>query len=90
MKLRSSPTWRPENSRYVSSCASYGLDFEDDLVLNQDVEAMPGVDEESVVADELRLLPLDMETASSQLEAQARFVSRLKEPWSEGTVDLDC
>jgi len=69
---------------------AHGLDFEDDLVLDQDVEAIPAVDEESVVADGLWLLALDMETASSQLEAQARLVGRLKEPRPERTVDLDC
>ena len=37
----------------------------------------------------LWLLPLDMESASSQLEAQARLVSRLEEPRPERTVDFD-
>ena len=77
--------------RFVKrSQTAHGLDFEDDLVLDEDVEAIPAVDEESVVADGLWLLALDVETASSQLEAQARLVGRLKEPRPERTVDLDC
>ena len=65
------------------------LEFHDDLIGDQQVDAVPGVDSEPSIRDRQSQLTLDVDLARREFVGQTRFVRRLEQPWAERSVNLN-
>ncbi len=66
-----------------------GLELDDDLFFDDEVEPVAAVYEGPAVLERHRALSIEAPAMGRQFEDHARFISRFKQPWSELTMDFD-
>lgn len=64
------------------------LCFDDELIIDDEIESISGIYDDALVVQRQRLLPLDGESASNELVAQALLVGRFQQPRPELPMHL--
>ena len=65
------------------------LEFQDNQIVNDKIDAVPAVDTLATIRDRQRLVAVERQTAGRKLEGEAGVVCRLEHPRTELFVNID-